>query len=264
MGNTGIASDPDGFSFYYNPASLPLLERKYLSLNYYFLTLDRFFHSAGFSMPLKPSAGLSICWISAGVKNIEGRTLSGLIDEIYNTSENAFYVSFGNKFFNKILLGINVKILYNDLVEVKGKGMGADLGILFLAGEDFRIGLVAKDLGSSYSYNTQSVFERGSNYIDKFPVIYKAGVYKKFFEKLVFAIDGGYSDKEDFVYHIGTSYLFSKILEIRMGVNNGSFTAGFGTQYKAGERIDLNLGYAIIFGIAGEGETHVLSWQFLF
>ena len=49
MGNTGVACSNNGFASYYNPAALPYLPGRHLSLTYYFLSLDREFHYAGFA-----------------------------------------------------------------------------------------------------------------------------------------------------------------------------------------------------------------------
>lgn len=265
FGNSGVAAPADGFAFYYNPAKISFVDRRYLSLTHYFLSLDRIFNCVSLSLPLKPVAGLSLSWIHAGVKNIEGRTYSGLVDEIYNTGEDAFFISFSNRFFKKLSLGVSLKILRNDLVEIAGKGIGFDFGLFYDAHQNFKAGLSVCDAGSGYSYNTQKLFsDQGSTYIDKFPTLVRAGFYLKAFKKFELISDIEYSNREELKIHAGAGYTLSKLARFRMGLNNGVFTSGIGLEYDFIGNIDSVLDYAIILGIPGEGVSHVFSWQFTF
>ena len=265
FGNSGVAAPPDGFSFYYNPSKISFVARRYVSFTHYFLSLDRVFNCISLSLPLKPTAGLSLSWIHAGVKDIEGRTYSGLVDEIYNTGEDAFFMSFSNRFFKKLSLGISLKILRNDLVEITGKGIGFDFGLFYNVHTNFKMGVTVCDAGSGYSYNTQKLFpEQGSTYIDEFPTLIKAGFYLKILEKVELVSDIEYSDREEFKIHAGAGYTLSKLARVRIGLNNGSFASGIGLKYDFIGDIDSILDYAMIFGIPGEGVSHVFSWQFTF
>jgi len=79
LGNAGVANEADGYSAFYNPASMAFLQQKSVPLSYSFMSLDRRFNFIGFSMPAPPHAGFSVGWLNAGADNIRSYNLSGKI-----------------------------------------------------------------------------------------------------------------------------------------------------------------------------------------
>lgn len=265
MGNAGAAVASDGFAPYYNPAGLPYLEKRHLAVTYYFLSLDRQFHYAGFSIPIKPTAGLSVVWTHAGVDNIQGRTFTGEADEVYETGEDVIYLSFANRFHPRFSVGLSFKIhSYNLLPELKGKGLGFDFGIMLKPIDQITVGLQFKDISSSYTWNTQEIFERGSNYTDRFPQCLKVGIALQQSKNLLFAGDFEVSDKERYKVYIGCEYMYKDIIFIRTGLNDISPTFGVGLFYSFFGDSDTHLDYSMSQGMVGEGITHIFSWEFLF
>ncbi len=265
MGNTGVASSADGFASYYNPAALPYISKRHLSVTYYFLSLDREFHYAGFALPLKPTAGASVSWMHAGVSDIQGRTFTGAPDEIYETGEDVIYLSFAYSFHRKFSIGLSFKILNHTLPDLKGNGLGFDVGLLFKPIDLIAIGLQFKDISSSYTWNTQDLFEeKGGNYIEKFPQIVKVGIAVKQSKNLLIAGDVEMSDKEDYRVYFGAEYIYRELAYLRMGMNSASPTLGAGLAYGLLGNLDTHLDYCAVFGLVGEGVTHAFSWEFKF
>ncbi|MFA7711423.1 MAG: PorV/PorQ family protein [Candidatus Neomarinimicrobiota bacterium] len=265
MGNSGVALPIDGFGVYYNPAGLAFMEEKNVAVSYSFLSLDRQFHFAGLSVPLPPNAGVGVSWLHAGVKNIEGRTSTGQIDEIYKTGEDVVLLSFANAFHPKIALGLNFKILHNQLLDIQATGLGFDIGILFQPVEWLAAGLQLKDIGAGYTWNTRDLFDaEGSNYTEKFPQIIKLGLAIKPIQQLIFTSDVEVSNQNVWQTHFGAEYFWRNLAFLRFGMNNQSPTFGVGLAYGFLANIDTQLDYALIVGAVSEGTTHIFSWQFKF
>lgn len=263
MGNTGIASSFDGFATFYNPAILPYLSEKHFALTYYFLSLDREFHYAGVSLPLKPSGGVAISWIHAGVSDIQGRTFSGAPDEKYETGEDAILLSFSNSFSPKFSIGITFKILQHSLLDIKGNGLGFDVGLILKPIHRLTFGVQLKDITSSYNWNTQDIFtEKGGSYSDEFPQILKIGIAVQANSRMLMAADFEVSDKENVEIHFGAEYNYNNFIYLRAGINGNTPTIGGGLAYDFLGDTDTNLDYSLIIGLVGEGTTHVFSWEF--
>lgn len=265
MGNSGVANSMNGFAAYYNPASLPYLSARYLSLTYYFLSMDRQLHYISIAQPLKPTAGLAVSWMHGGVKDIQGRDFLGNPDEIYETGENAIILSFANAFHKKFSVGINFKILKNTLCDISATGLGFDFGFLYRPADLLTIGLQFKDIGARYTWNTQQLFdEKGGNYTERFPQIVKLGIALRHSADFLFTGDLEYSDKHDFQIHFGGEYNVKNLLYLRMGMDNIYPTFGIGLSYGFLANMNTNLDYSLTFGTVGEGATHVFSWEFKF
>lgn len=265
MGNSGVAFPSNGFGIYYNPAGLAYMDERNLALSYSFLSLDRQFHFIGLSVPLPPNAGVGVSWLHAGVKDIEGRNSIGQVDETYQTGENVVLISFANAFHPRISLGINFKILHNQMLDVSATGLGFDFGVLYQPLEWLTAGLQFKDIGAGYNWNTQDLFgEEGSSYKENFPQILKFGLAIKPIQELTFVGDVGVSDQNVWQTHCGAEYVYRNLAFLRIGMNQLSPTFGAGLAYGFIANMTTQLDYSFIIGAVGEGTTHIFSWQFQF
>ncbi|MDP7512727.1 MAG: PorV/PorQ family protein [Candidatus Marinimicrobia bacterium] len=276
MGSGFTAELDRGFTAYHNPASIAFLEKRQASFTYHSLTLDRKFIASSFALHLPPTAGLGVAWVSAGVDGIDGRTLAGEATSTLSTSEDAFYISFAQRLQPWVSLGINIKILYNQLPmnesDLAGKGTGFDIGIMLRPGKRMTIGFMVQDLNSYYQWNTSSVFEEeGRVYRDVFPSIFRAGItYKK--RKLYFTGDAGIiaGEKSDGSYgHLGQSiragveYTYRKNYFFRGGYGNGRIGVGGGMNFSFIKKNDAFLDYAMIAELPA-GVAHIITYAFHF
>ena len=161
MGN-GFTSELDnGFTAYHNPASLPFSLKRQIGFSNHFLPLDRRLMAASFSTPLPPTASLGLGWISAGVDKIDGRNSSGKHTQYLSTSENAFVISFAERFFPWLSVGMNLKILQHQLpinsTDLAGKGIGVDFGIRMNTKSGVKLALMVQDLNSRYQWKTDKI-----------------------------------------------------------------------------------------------------------
>ncbi len=276
MGSGFTAELDQGFTAYHNPASIAFLVKRQASFTYHSLSQDRQFIASSVAAHLPPTAGLGVAWVSAGVDGIDGRTSAGEATSTLSTSEDAFYISFAQRLQPWISLGINIKILYNQLPmnesDLAGKGTGFDVGIMLRSGKSMTIGFMVQDLNSYYQWNTSSVFEEeGRVYRDVFPSIFRAGItYKK--RKLYFTGDAGIiaGEKSDGSYgHLGQSiragveYTYRKNYFFRGGYGNGRIGVGGGIIFSFIKKNDAFLDYAMIAEFPA-GMTHIITYAFHF
>lgn len=276
MGSGFTAELDRGFTAYHNPASVAFLEKRQASFSYQSLALDRTFMASSVAAHLPPTAGLGVAWVSAGVNGIDGRTTSGEATKTLATSEDAVYISFAQRLQSWISVGINVKILFNQLPmnesDLTGKGTGFDIGVIVKPGKRMVFGLMVQDLNSYYQWNTSSVFEEeGRVYRDVFPSIFRAGITYKM-RKLYITGDAGIiaGEKTDGSYgHLGQSvragveYTFRKNYFFRSGYGNGRIGVGAGMNFSFIKTNDAFLDYAMVTELPA-GMAHIITYAFHF
>lgn len=283
MGNAFSAIPEDAFAGVYNPAMLPFLKGRQFAISYAFLPLDRKLNYIGFAIPLQPKfaadpgqrapmkAGLAIAWINAGVDNIDGRDFSGNHVGNYSYSENAFFLSFALSPMKYFSLGINGKILYcsfpglnNDESALTSSGFGIDFAAFFRPITDLTLGLVWRDNISKNTWNTESLWERGTSTVDKYPkTLHAAAAYRTPWRWLL--VSGEMEDSKEMNprYHFGLEATYHEIGAFRAGMDDDHFTCGIGFFVKVlGKQVSMN--YAYVAPSIEPSADHILSWHLIF
>ncbi len=229
LGGAFTAVADDAHAAYYNPAGLPYLKDRYVNFSYMFLSLDRKLNHLSFAQTIKPSGGISIGLINAGVGNIYERNFEGEKIGIIDYSENAFYFSFAQLINKYISVGLTGKILYHKLYQLTAKGFGLDLGLLAKPAKNLKIGLSIKDLNAGYSWNSNEIYERGTATKDKFPIVTRLGTayYIEKYNSIV-AFDIEKNQKSDLKLHFGLEKTWKNKFSLRGGINNGNLCFGGG------------------------------------
>jgi hypothetical protein len=268
---------------YYNPAGLPFLEKKAFMTSFRFLSLDRQFTYLGFGVPIHPKVGKSgnkaidggfaLTWIRATVGDIDGRDTDGRPFGDLSNSENAFVFSFALNPARILSLGLSVKVLWNRFPDigingetVSASGVGFDFGVLLSPLQWVTFGLAVRDINSKYTWNTDKIFgEDGSQTINEFPVIVRAGVAFKLpqIPNLTFAFDYEDSKELDSRIHLGAEGVLEQVIVLRGGFDDGAITAGCGYQFDLfGKTSELN--YAFITPGNRPEEEHIFTWVLQF
>lgn len=270
MGNTGIAETPTAYSAFYNPAIYGYIQDKKAGLSHSFLSLDRHVNFISYSMQVPPGAGFSIGWIESGVGELISRNSIGLATGNINQTANAVLFSFGRAFSPKISVGVTIKILWEfindgtDEFDYSSAGVGFDLGVLYRFTEDITFGYQMRDIKSKLKANTDKIFERGGTTIDYFPLIHKiGGSYKTAIEWLKVNYEFEWSNKKDYIHHLGAEALWAKNLAIRVGLDDTHFTFGGGMDFSFMGMVSY-LDYAFQPSVIDEGSSHLFSWQISF
>ncbi len=270
MGSGFTAEIDAGFSAYHNPGSMVFTNKRQLGFSHHFLPLSRRFMAANISTPIPPSAGLGIAWISAGTDKIDGRTSSGEHTQYLSTSEDAFMISFAQRILPWFSAGLNIKILKHQLpmntMDLAGKGMGMDFGVFIRTEKGANLAFMVQDLNSRYHWKTDKIFERGKEYVEQFPTIYRAGTTFHY-GKVYVAADGGMimNGKEllGYTIRIGGEYPYMDHYFIRAGLGNGRMSVGVGVDWSLLKDNDAKLDYAFVFENPA-GTTHIFTYAFTF
>lgn len=270
MGN-GFTSELDnGFTAYHNPASLPFSLKRQIGFSNHFLPLDRRLMAASFSTPLPPTASLGIGWISAGVDKIDGRNSSGKHTQYLSTSENAFVISFAQRFFPWLSIGMNLKILQHQLpinsTDLAGKGIGVDFGIRMNTKSGVKLALMVQDLNSRYQWKTDKIYERGKVYIDQFPTIIRLGTnfdYKNFHIVGDFGALSNQGQILGYSLRFGGEYKYLNNYYIRAGLGNRRMSVGVGLDWSLLREKDGRLDYAFVYENPA-GAAHIFTYAFTF
>lgn len=178
MGNALVADAFGQTSPYYNPALAPFTPRQTLEGTVALMTLDREMQFLQFATPIKPSAGIAVGLIHAGVSNIDGRTSSGFHTGNLSTDEFAFFLAFGVRFGSRVTGGVGLQLFRTDLFEEVSavNSLGLDLGLTIQATDALRLGIVADDLLARYSWDTSGLLGNdGKSTSDRFPTRLRVG-----------------------------------------------------------------------------------------
>lgn len=278
LGDAFTAMPLGAVSAIYNPALIPHLQHRHAVLSSALLPLDRRLDFVGYAQPLQPKvkededegvplkAGLSLAWVHAGVNNIDGRDLSGNHTGYFSNSEHAFYLSFALSPIESFSIGLSGKVLYNRFPNMTqedqaltSSGFGLDFGVCFRPIADFTIGLAVRDQMSKYTWNTDKVWERGTSITDKFPTVTRVGIsYRLPYQMFLIAAEIEDSKEQDPRYHIGAEASLLNIGALRLGLDNGMLTAGFGVIIPKTKEV-LQLSYAFWNETNQAGFAHVFD-----
>ena len=274
MGSGFTAEIDQGFSAYHNPASVAFLNKRQLAFSHHALNLDRRLMMSSISTGIPPTAGLGVAWVSSGVDNIQGRSTSGYKTQILSTSEDAIFISFAQRIMPWLALGINVKILSNQLPmnesQLAGKGTGFDIGFMVLPEEKLRFAFMIQDLNTNYQWNTGQVFEgEGRIYKESFPTMYRLGTTFTF-QRIYFVGDIGVVANQDDILgmtmRFGGEYHISENYFIRGGFGNSRFSLGAGLNFTFLNLNDAFFDYAVVIEphSVSQGMIHVFTYAFNF
>ncbi len=269
MGNAQVASPEHGFGAYYNPAGLPYLKSFAANFSYSFLSLDRRFFYAGISAPIKPEAGFSAGWIYSGVGDIMGYDSRGVQTGNINNGLHAIYFSFGAMLIpGRLSAGVSAKYLLEKISDQEssydytGKGLGADLGLMFKVNSWLMLGYQLKDINSKLKSNTDKIFDQGMTLDNSFPLTSKVGFYLITPVKWVrVAYDFEWSKAGTEKNHAGLEFVIPDAA-LRIGYDADHLTLGGGVNIRTPFGTNTVLNYAFVNSVIDEGVSHVFSWEF--
>lgn len=168
MSNAVVASTSDVNSGYWNPAGLLKLEDKQVSIMHanYFANIAQYDYAA-FGMPIDDRSALGVSLIRFGVDDILNTTQlidsQGNIDynriSLFSTADYALTVSYARALpiegFN---YGINAKVVRRIIGDFASSwGFGFDLGFQFESENEWKVGLMLRDITTTY--NTWTINE---------------------------------------------------------------------------------------------------------
>jgi len=270
MGNALTAVHHGNLQTYYNPALATFAEERTASASFGILSLDRYLNFLNYIQSAKPTAGLSIGLINSGVRHIDGRDNDGVHTEDYSTSENQFFLSFANRFDERISLGVTIKLYYYELfTQVTSTTVGFDLGALILLTEKLSLGFAVQDIGSKYKWDTTPVYgQNGTQITDKFPTLFRGGLAYDLPESYgIVSLELEVSSEKTTVVRLGTEINVHENVRLRGGLDQWNLrdntagtkpSLGFGV-YKSFEEWTPVLDYAYVFEPFSPSGIHIVT-----
>jgi hypothetical protein len=228
MGNAMTAIITGDISTYYNPALSAFSEHRTAAASFGILSLDRNLNFLNYTQSIKPTAGISVGLINAGVSKIDGRNLNGIHTEDYSTFENQFYLAFSNRVDERISLGVAVKLYYSKIFEeVKSTTVGFDIGVCVRIIDRLYAGVAIQDIGSKYRWDTHAIYPdpEGRSITDKFPNQRRIGLAYLLPSNIgVVSAEFENSSEKTNIFRAGAEYNFMEYFSIRGGVDRVDFS----------------------------------------
>lgn len=223
MGNAFTATANDASAIYWNPAGLGSVESIEFIGAYSILSLQRGHNFLAACFPTNSLGTVGISWINFGIGGIEERTGPALSDVTgtFSNAENAFLLSWAGGVSRNLYFGVTAKYLSHSLQSYASTGFGFDAGILFKPSDFICFGVMAQDISSNVTWNTESGIK------EKFPMVNRIGVAITPAE-LPFRVGLDYVQIQNQTGGINAGCEFNLIQDsgIRVGFNNGSIAAG--------------------------------------
>jgi hypothetical protein len=290
MGNAMSAVITGELVSYYNPAVTVFQDNNSVLTGYSFLSIDRNlnflsytrrfdFYSQKDSLLENPkprnSAGVSIGVINAGVNNIDGRDNNGLPTGELSTSENQFYLSFANRFSDKLSVGITAKFYYYKLFEdISTTSFGVDIGGVYKFNDQFTVALAVIDINSKYKWDTSPAYKKdGVITEDKFPNLRKLGVsYLNKEIGILASLEYENSSAETNILRAGVEYNIYEGLYLRGGIDQFNLSntdwpvrpaLGF-SFYNSFGNFKVGVDYAFVIEQYSSNDRHIVGLTFNF
>ena len=221
MGNAMTAVADGDIISYYNPALNSFIERKIASVSFGILSFDRYLNFLTYSQPIRPTAGISVSLINAGVRNIDGRDNDGNHTEYYSTFENQVSLAFSNQIENNFSAGVAIKLYYSKLFDkVKSTTVGFDVGFAAKITENIALAGAWQDLNSKYKWDTKPLYDlNGKTTTDPFPNLRRIGITYRLASKLLFSVDFENSSVKTNIFRAGTEYEIIQDFTVRGGLD---------------------------------------------
>lgn len=288
MGNAVSAVTDGNLVSYYNPALSVFQIGNSFQATYSFLSFDRKLNFINFTKKFQfknndtsstrkftPVAGFSAGIINSGVTNIDERDNQGFKTGDISTSENQFFLSFANRFSNRLAIGIAVKFYYYKLYDkITSNGFGIDLGILYSLNRNMNISMMISDINSKYKWDTSPIYDtEGKTSENKFPILKKIGVSYKFDNpNLIASVEFENSNAGTNIIRIGAEYNIYDQLYLRSGIDkwnlsNSDFPVrpSFGFSYSKNiEKLTIGIDYAYVIESYSPSDQHIVGVNFNF
>ncbi len=276
MGGTGTAYMNDITAAYWNPAGLSKVTDFEVGIDYTDgLGLDRVYNNASVGMRYKYGY-IALSWINAGTTDIDSYDDSENYLGEYDVMDNNVNLSLATR-YGSIHWGATLKMLFDDIDGDQKSGYGLDLGAIYDINEYMSAGIMVRDLVSDFDDSD-------------IPTQYSVGVAVYPIHGLT--VSGDFRKEEsadESTVHVGAEYwtsiggdsdtgsslgtmrntenpswedMLSEVQGgVRVGANDGNFTAGFGIRFKM---VEMNYAFVKADDDGINEDTHRYGLTFRF
>ncbi|MCX7905943.1 MAG: hypothetical protein N2561_00175 [Bacteroidetes bacterium] len=162
----------------HNPALLPWSPAQSVQAFAALLALDRQLMGVSFQAPLRPSAGVTVGIVQAGVGRIDGRDASGYHTGWLHAAEQRLHFGFGYRMGPRAAFGVGFSFNRSQLHPALSAPttLGVDVGLLLELHPNWYLGVSVADLLARYSWDTAALYgAEGAASTDRFPLRIRLG-----------------------------------------------------------------------------------------
>jgi hypothetical protein len=240
MGGAFAGLADDVTALFFNPAGISAIPERQATAMHAELSFDRSFNYLAASFPNhKGQSGWGISYTNFQVNGIpETRVVPGTTTPIINadgtvtifslfdnTQEN-FTVTYAWAATENLRVGLTGRLLHRDIGRQEANGYGSDVGVLFQASKDVRVGLNLQNIFAS-------IREDATLHRDIIPFTATLGGSVRAWQDVILVLDIFKVDGEDGGIRFGAEKWWGDRYALRLGLNDGDFTAGAGIKYRA-------------------------------
>lgn len=267
MGGAFVGLSDDASAPLSNPAGSFQIRKRTLAATHRIMTLDRRLNWVAFLLPVREEAAVGLSWINVSVGELYERDDRGELGQEISDYENTISFNFSRRMSEKILLGLNIKYIQHNLVNLSAYGVGFDFGILVLPIQKLKLGFAVQNVGMRYSWASGGYWKKfselGTSTEDEFPLDFKLGAsWSEFENRLIGSVEVEKDIHQDPKFKLGAEYVLRFQDDIagmlRLGLNNGSPTFGIGLRQTI-STLTFGLDYAYLSSEVGLDPDHMVS-----
>ncbi len=209
MGSCFIAVADDANTAYWNPSGFSQIKGGELTTMYLSWFEGINYGYIGYAQACGKNLGVggALTYLTTG--DIPQTSIVGEGKGAFKGEDIAFIFSIGKRFYEKISLGNNIKIIQQKIDSETANGYAFDLGMLYHISQNTNLGLVVQNIGSKIKFVAES---------DNLPLNWKVGVACKLLNrKLIVALDINFPIDQKVSEYVGTEYWLNDLIAMRAG-----------------------------------------------
>lgn len=275
MGESYVSVAEDAYAAYWNPAGLAAVERPEVAATYNQSFADVAHQYVSFVYPLRAGSSLGLNITRLTVAPFQGYDAAGYRTEKVDSADMAVGAAYARTLVRDeierpvLSVGGNLKFVSERLDDVSANALAADLGALFyirpekpwiknLPGQEFRIGLAARNIGSGLKFDSTSFSLPMSLSLGTSWLSHPSGN-----STLTLSLDQTVSKDDDYGVALGAEYAAFQLLALRLGYVTGQ-DMGPGIRFGVGFRLPfMDIDYSMSpFGDLGAMHKFGVAMRF--
>ena len=240
---------------YWNPAGMAYIRGFSIGGMQYKMEYDREINFASLIFPVASGTRIGLSWQGFLINKIEARKgNTETPDSFFDNLEEAIWLSFSQRLFSRLNIGLNVKYIHQSINGMNGTGWAMDSGLIFELNPKMKIGFVIYDIGAKLSWTT--------NHTEHYQKLNRLGVSYMLKNDLMVscAVEGNEQLNQ---FSVGTEHSLLGPFKFRLGWRNNRFSTGMGIDVKL-SKVNLVLNYAIANSKISSGISHICDLSISF